>query len=115
VLAWTSSSLTCPSNDLETALPLLPARRARLKVRATRITLWPLDDGVSYGLDAVYHGHVAKTDAEQAARAIRARDVKARVVSTADGAWAVRLGPIGHDHALEAVRRFMAGTPRDSS
>lgn len=95
-------------------MALLPARRARPKVRATRITLWPLDDGVSYGLDAVYHGHVAKADAEHAARAIRQRDVKARVVSTPDGAWAVRLGPIGHRHALEAVQRFMAGTPRES-
>ena len=93
---------------------LLPARRARPKVRATRITLWPLDDGVSYGLDAVYHGHVAKEDADQAAKTVRARDVKARVVSTPDGAWtgAVRLGPLGHEHVLDAVRRFMAGTPR---
>src|SRR5689334_14275867 len=94
---------------------LLPARRARPKVRATRITLWPLDDGVSYGLDAVYHGHIAKADADHAARAVRARDVKARVVSTPDGAWAVRLGPIGYDEALEAVRRSMAGTPRESA
>jgi hypothetical protein len=87
----------------------------RPKVRATRITLWPLDDGVSYGLDAVYHGHIAKADAEQAARAIRGRDVKAKVVSTPDGAWAVRLGPLAHEQALEAVQRFMAGTPRESS
>jgi hypothetical protein len=94
---------------------LLPTRRARPKVRATRITLWPLDDGVSYGLDAVYHGHIAKADAHHAARAVRARDVKARVVSTADGAWAVRLGPIRHDQALQAVQRFMAGTPRESA
>jgi hypothetical protein len=100
------------SPDLQTHLSLLPVRRSRPKVRATRITLWPLDDGVSYGLDAAYAGHVAKTDAEHAARAIRSREVKARVVSTPEEAWAVRLGPIGHAHALDAVERFMAGTPR---
>jgi hypothetical protein len=96
-------------------LQLVPGHRARPKVRATRITLWPLDDGVSYGLDAVYYGHVAKADAQQAARAIRDRDVKARVVSSSDGAWAVRLGPLAHAHALDAVQRFMAGTPRQGA
>lgn len=89
-------------------------RRAQPKVRATRIKLWPLDDGVSYGLDAVYAGHVAKSDANHAARAIKARDIKASVVSTPDGPWAVRLGPIDHDQALQAVQRFMAGTPRET-
>jgi hypothetical protein len=70
-----------------------------------------MDDGLSYGLDAIYHGRAGQEPANAASASINRRGVKSKVLQTGDGGWAVRLGPVDHRTALDAVERFMAGDP----
>lgn len=70
--------------------------------RPDRITIWPVDAD-RFGIDVSYRGKRGFARAETVERHLKASGVTVTFMQEADGAWAVRFGPVDRDAMLAAL------------
>jgi len=70
--------------------------------RPDRITIWPVDDE-RFGIDVVYRGAFGYRRAEVVQQQLTEAAIAVTFRQEADGAWAVRFGPVGRDDMLAAL------------
>lgn len=83
--------------------------RATLALGPTRpdkLTLWPIE-GDRYGIDVVYQGAQGYKRAMTVQRQLETASVASKFLQEVDGAWKVRVGPVGREDMLTVLNGFV--------
>jgi hypothetical protein len=74
--------------------------------RPDKLTIWPVESD-RYGVDVVYHGAQGWRRANVVHGQLGSAGVASRFLQEPDGAWKVRVGPVGRDAMLSVLGGFV--------